>query len=115
MTEDEEFKCLKELRELGTSFSIAVPAPYGIQTFVVGPETLIKLRKDQAVAHAECYGVSKEDYLSWVEEEFSVRCAAKTAKGKRCKNAVEDGCSVEPKTWVEMQGMYCHVHEYGVK
>ncbi|MCU8061699.1 hypothetical protein L5L91_13225 [Shewanella sp. SM55] len=101
---------LKRMQELGASFSISVPAPFGTQIFVCGPWDMIELIEDQAALHAKCYGVSKEEYLRCVEEEFCLRCAGITSKGNRCKNIVEDGTGILPKEWAERQGEYCHLH-----
>jgi hypothetical protein len=106
----ENLELLKKLQELGISFSASVPAPYGTQTFVCAPSDMLELIEDSTAFHAKCYEVTTSQYLQCVEESFNLRCAGLTAKGKRCKNIVDDGTGIFPKEWVSRQGEYCHVH-----
>lgn len=106
----ETIDLLIRMQEFGASFLNSVPAPFGTQTFVCGPWDMIELIEDLAALHAEYYGVSKEEFLRCVEEEFCLRCSGITAQGNRCKNIVEDGTGMLPKEWAERQGEYCHLH-----
>lgn len=106
----EPIDLLKKLKESGVSFSASTPAPYGTQTFVCDPWDMLELLEDQAAFHAKCHGVSKVDYIQCIEENFNLQCAGNTAKGKRCKNIVDDGTGIEPKEWAARQGEYCHIH-----
>ena len=106
----EHLDLLKRLEELGVEFCISIPSQWGQETHVAKPEELLSLIKDPVALYAKHYGVSKEEYLAWANEDFSVHCSGKTSKGKRCKNIVPGGSNVSPSRWVELQGEYCTVH-----
>jgi len=68
--------------------------------------------KDPNAYAARHAGVSKHDYLDWLENGPFVRCLANTKSGKRCRHG--DACMGGVKDWVEMQGNYfCFVHREG--
>jgi len=111
----ENLEFLRKLQELGVSFCVSIPSPEGGETHIATPEELVKFPDDPIALYASHYGVSKSQYLSWANEEFSVRCPAKTRKGKRCKAIVKGGYNVEPLRWVELTGEYCVIHGEGLE
>lgn len=105
-----DIELLEKLQELGVSFSIDLPAPTGVKTCLCAPSDMLELIEDPAAFQAKCYGIAKAEYLGCVEEEFNLRCAGTTGKGRRCKNIVDEGIRISPKEWAERQGEYCHLH-----
>ena len=109
MTDIEKF--IKTLVENDVSFSCSHPDHSGQRTFHLSPEQLLIYLQDPPAYLARRYGVTRQQYLEWHQSDYSVKCSGKTAKGKPCKNTVENGSFTEPKEWVALQGSYCHVHQ----
>lgn len=105
---------LISLQEKGCGFYINVPNQWGAHDYPASPDDLIELNRDPVAYYVKMHGVSKIQYIQWVEESFSVHCAGKTSKGKRCKNVVTNGSNVDAKIWVQMQGEYCFLHNEGL-
>lgn len=101
---------LEYLAELGVSYHLSVPSPWGADTFEVHPSDLVLLRSDRDSVCARHYKVSKEDYIAWRDSHFSVQCAGRTTRGTRCKNPVSGGLNVSAERWVQLQGEYCVIH-----
>lgn len=110
MNNRSDLELLQQLQALGTEFTVSAPAPYGNTHFTCSPADLLKLLDDKDAFLANCYGVTKSDYLACLANEFTARCIAKTAKGRQCSNSVENGTGLHPKDWVAKQGEYCHIH-----
>lgn len=110
----ENLEFLNKLKEMKVTFCVSVPHQFGQVTHFAEPQELISFIEDPVKLYADHYGVSKAQYLSWANEEFSVHCAGETSKGKQCKNIVKGGSNIEPRKWVEMQGEYCMVHGEGL-
>lgn len=104
---------LRKLEELGVEFALNVPHVAGGQSCLVSPDQLIALMNDPVGLYARIYGVSRSDYLAWMESEGHLRCSAKTASARRCKNIVPRGHQLPAQQWAARQGEYCHVHEHG--
>lgn len=74
---------------------------------------MLEFLEDPAAIYARHFGVSKLEYLAWVADDHSVRCAGKTVRGLACKSIVRGGANVEPQVWLAMQGACCNVHDSG--
>jgi hypothetical protein len=101
------------LIDAGATVSIDIPDPQrgGSLAMKLGAADMVLLCQDPVRFRAEVCGVTREQYLAWTADRFSVRCSAITAKRQRCKCTVTGGNSVSAQRWVEMQGMYCAIHE----
>jgi hypothetical protein len=101
---------LESLHQLGVRFSISLRNGTGGEEHIASPEELILLESDPVAGIAHLLGVTKAEYLGWVQDDHNVVCAGITAKGKRCKNIVHGGHAVSATRWASMTGSYCYVH-----
>jgi hypothetical protein len=68
--------------EAGTK---VVRIPCGqLEEFLADPVTWLAAR----------YRVNREQYLTWHESGYTVRCSGSTSHGKPCRNVVEGGHSI---------------------
>jgi len=84
------------------------------ESLFVDPEEAILFLQDKDKFRADrFYGVSKEDYLEWINGGELI-CCAKTSSGKQCKNAVKGAnwkkSSYTPSEYIRLRGGYCHIH-----
>ena len=103
-------QAIAKLAQSGVGFYVSHPDHSGAQTVHLEANRLEAYIADPVAFFAKHYGITKEEYLDWHRSEYRVQCAGKTSAGKRCKNTVPDGTSVNPKPWVKMQGGYCTLH-----
>ena len=103
-----QFLC--DLDDAGISFIISTPSQNGVDTCVLPPSKVLKFMTQPEAVYADLHGITLRDYLQWEAEGMSVQCSARTKAGKRCKNVVAGGASVNPKIWVDLHGQYCEVH-----
>lgn len=104
---------LRKLEELGVEFGLNIPHVAGAMPCLVSKADLFELMEDPVGLYARIYGVSRRDYLAWMENEGNLRCSANTASGRRCKNIVPRGYQLPAAQWAARQGEYCHIHEHG--
>lgn len=56
------------------------------------------------------FGLTKEQYLEWLNLQGTPLCAATTRKGKPCKSVIR-GFQLPPKDWLALhRNEYCWVH-----
>jgi hypothetical protein len=77
-------------------------------TVSLTPEAVLRFVCDPEETYAAAYGVTKSDYLAWMNAGCCVDCAATTKRGRPCANPVMRQASV--KLWLELQGEYCVIH-----
>ena len=106
----EKLEFLSELSNKGVSFLVNIPNQSGSITIALSAEDTLKYYVNRDAFIASYHGVELQEYLLWLEEEYSVRCGANTKSGKQCKNTAIGGSVVDPIVWVKMQGEYCAVH-----
>lgn len=102
---------IEYLKNQGVKFYIEQSHQFGCETIFLSQQALVEYLDDPIGFWAKDNGVSKENYLNWSNENFSVICCATTKAGKRCKKIVNGGQFVSAQKWIEMQGSYCSVHE----
>lgn len=102
------------LIDAGATVSIDIPDPQrgGSLAMKLGAADMVLLCQDPVSFRAAACGVTRAQYLAWTADRFSVRCSAITVAGKRCRCTVSGGGDVSAQRWVEMQGMYCAIHEW---
>lgn len=107
-------KAFQALIDAGATVSIDIPYPQGggSQSLTLDAADMALLCKDPVSFRAAACGVTRAQYLAWTADRFSVRCSAITVAGKRCRCTVSGGGDVSAQRWVEMQGMYCAIHEW---
>lgn len=101
------------LIDAGATVIIDIPDPPGggVQALTLDAADMALLCRDPVGFRAVLCGVTRAQYLDWTAAHFSVQCSAMTVKCKRCKCIVTAGGDVSAQKWVEMQGMYCPIHE----
>ncbi|HFG7030832.1 TPA: hypothetical protein ACGIK9_003331 [Acinetobacter baumannii] len=102
---------IDQIADKGISFSVTVPSPFGHTQIFLDKSLVLEYLSDVNCALAKHHGVSTNDYINWLEQNYSVQCCATTALGKRCKNIVPDGNHVNVTQWVQMQGLVCERHK----
>ncbi|MBZ9757844.1 hypothetical protein LB524_21390 [Mesorhizobium sp. ESP6-5] len=73
------------MRAAGISFVSYVRAPGGSTTIVLEPNDVPAFIEDRDSFAAKHFGVSRQQYLDWVETDGAPRCGATTKKGTRCQ------------------------------
>lgn len=106
----DEDKLIEKLHENGINFSISVSMPYGSSRIDLDKDLVLEYIKDKYSALAKYYGVSKSNYLTWLEQDMCVQCCEITLQGRRCKKTVTGGRYIPVFQWVEMQGLMCDLH-----
>lgn len=101
---------IDRLSDLGASIMIRHPDAWGERDVAIKPEELMEYLRGPVEFFARRLGVSHAQFIAWQEEKCSVRCAARTSKGRRCKQIVTGGSHVSAVQWLKMQGEYCSVH-----
>ncbi|MEQ9800101.1 MAG: hypothetical protein RLO53_07210 [Salinisphaeraceae bacterium] len=101
---------LKDLQKAGMSFMVERPRHGGTESVLLTPNQAVRFLGNPAAVLAETYEVSEADFLQWIEDRFSVRCAARTTRNRRCRATATGLSSVDPKTWVANQGALCSNH-----
>lgn len=106
-----EANLIDKLHENGINFSISVSMPYGSSRIDLDKNLVLEYITDKYSALAKYYGVSKANYLTWLEQDMCVQCCETTQQGKRCKKIVTGGRYVPVFQWAEMQGLLCDLHD----
>jgi hypothetical protein len=101
---------IASMRSAGISFVSHVRSPGGSTAVVLAPDDVSQFIQDRDTFAAQHFGVSRQQYLDWVETDGAPRCGATTKKGKRCANFVKGGIQRTIEEWVELDGGYCIVH-----
>jgi hypothetical protein len=85
---------------------------WGVERVELQPEHIELYLQDADAGVAAAQGVSRADYLSWLETEGSVRCSGTTVAGERCKHGVRGLSYLTLHAWIEgrARGGYCLVH-----
>lgn len=83
---------------------------WGGSTVVLEPSDVGAFLRDRDQWVADSLGVSKQQYLDWIESGGTPRCGATTKEGHRCKNYVSGGIQRDIDDWVRLEGGYCAVH-----
>ena len=104
-----EYEVLSKLQDAGVTFVITVPDRGGFMKVEASPYDLIDFTADRDRFYAKCHLVSKDTYLSWTNDAFSVRCAHKD-EGVQCEDVVPGGNSVTARKYVSLQGSKCARH-----
>lgn len=103
---------VRKLEEVGIEFAV-----HNGCILLNADEAIIFLR-DEDLAIASAFGISKAQYLAYKENENSgygryLRCMATTKAGHRClNNAKPIQCINSPRDFVEKErvGGYCRIH-----
>jgi len=86
-----DLKTMLSMRSAGISFLSHVPSPGGSTAVVLEPDDVLRFIQDRDAFAAQYFGVTRQQYLDWVETDGAPRCGATTTKGTRCANIVSGG------------------------
>ena len=98
------------MAEAGVLFLAGVPCVAGSGEFLLAPNEVSAFIADNLQFAAASHGVSKVQYLEWLENNGKARCGAKTAKGHRCRNYLSGPTILSITEWLNRDGGYCAVH-----
>ncbi len=101
---------LMALKNANIRLYAEVPHPCGSETVLLTYSDVEKFIDDPEGFVAAQKGVSRDDYLGWLESQGTPRCGALTKKGTRCKNWVSGGMQMRIGEWMNSNGGYCAVH-----
>jgi hypothetical protein len=104
-----EFEILDALRVAGVKFLVEIPDRGGSRKFEATPFDLIELLSDKEGLYAKCHRVTRETFIAWFNDNFSVRCSY-SGDGVECVNVVPNGDHVTARKYVAMQGAHCSDH-----
>lgn len=104
---------LTKISEAGVEFSVKIPNNIGHEVRACTAKEVEVFLENPIKLFADHYGITESEYKRCVAEEYKVLCSGITIKGFACKNIVNGGNSVDPKTWMKMQGEYCQLHGDG--
>jgi hypothetical protein len=107
-TEDREM--LERLALGGISFSAQLEDPAGVETVPLKAEQVLAYLADPRAFSARHFGLSGEDYETWLELGGQALCGASTASGARCRNPVSGHIQLSPAQWKARHGGLCAVH-----
>lgn len=98
--------------DCGQSASVSILWGGGTETVTMTPDDLRVYIEDPDLGAARAAGVSREDYLVWLETEGFVQCDAVTRAGARCKNGRFGHYAEDPAQWLQRRkrGGYCTTH-----
>jgi hypothetical protein len=103
-------KILAKIAEAGVQFTAQIPHVCGADTLFLEPEDVPAFITDKLQFAATRYGVTKEQYIDWLETFGAARCGARTARGTRCKNVVSGNMQLPIREWLRRDGGFCAVH-----
>lgn len=101
---------VERLAKAPIEFVGQVEAPGGGVSIILSAYELSDFCDDPEGFFALKNGVTKEEYLQWVQTEGTPRCGALNAKGKRCQNVVSGGIQMSLNRWLQEDGGFCHLH-----
>jgi hypothetical protein len=110
MTGPLDRKTIASIFEAGIGLCGDIPAPTGNVSEWLEPDDVPDFIHDRGAWFAKKHGVTKEDYLGWLEADGLPRCGATTGKGTRCRNPVSGGSQRGLLDWLNEEAGFCTVH-----
>jgi len=102
--------CVKFIEERGVEIVGYLDVPCGGGSVWPGDDIWL-FATDKVGYAAKTLRVSREEYLTWVEQDGTPRCGAKTRRGRRCKNPITGYSQVKDiHEFLSMDGGYCYTH-----
>lgn len=85
---------------------------YGVERIELQPEHIRLYLDEPDAGVAAAHGVSREEYLEWLEGWGSVQCDGITVPGTRCRHTAKGLSGLELPAWREARkrGGYCVIH-----
>lgn len=105
-----DMKTIEAMRDAGISFAAHVRSVGGAHNLFVEPAEVATFLADKDQFAANYFGVTKAQYLEWLEHDGSARCGGAKAQGKPCRNYLSGYSQLPIQEWLTRDGGYCAVH-----
>jgi hypothetical protein len=108
----EMMKLLHYMEMQGVWCSFGDPSPFHDREINIKPAEMQEFLRSPDAFRAKRHGVSKEEYLHFVNSDFgAVQCAAIKRDGKPCRfEAYGADDSIYAYQWIARHGSYCPLH-----
>lgn len=104
-------KTIETIREGGITLVAHIRSVGGSSNIILDDlQDVVAFLADHEQFGADYYGVTKAQYLEWLEHDGSARCGGVTAKGQPCRNYLSGFSQLPIKEWLRRNGGYCAVH-----
>ena len=104
-----EFEVLERLSQAGVRFLIAIPDRNGVKIVEATVYDLILLLSDRESVYARYHRVSRDAFIAWFNDGFSVKCSHVSGQDV-CEHIAIGGQRVTARTYLAMQGARCKEH-----
>lgn len=105
-----DIKTIETMAAAGINFVVNISVPGGGKDIELKPKDIPVYIADEEQCAADHFGVSKPQYLAWIEHEGRARCGGMTSNGKRCRNYVSGHIQLPIYEWLRRDGGYCVAH-----
>jgi hypothetical protein len=105
-----DMKTIETMVAAGIELSVNVRDVCGGYTFTLSPKDVPVFIADKDECAANHYGVSKAQYLEWLEHGGRPRCSGLTTKRRRCQNYLSGPIQLGIHEWLRCDGGYCVLH-----
>lgn len=106
----EDLDVVERLRLAGITLSASLEAPGGGETVILDTEQALAYLAEPTVFSAAYFGLSGEDYETWLDLEGQAMCGAITVSGSRCRNPVSGPIQLTATEWKQRHGGPCSIH-----
>lgn len=103
-------KTIDAMDAAGISFAAHVRSVGGVHNLFLKPRDIAGFIADRDQFAADYFGVTKAQYLEWLEHDGSARCSGTTTQGKPCRNYLSGYSQLPIQEWLRRDGGYCAVH-----
>jgi hypothetical protein len=105
-----DLQAARSLAAAGVRFYVSVDTVWGGKDIDCTAEELAQYLADRPAFAAQHFGVSRGDYLAWLDAEGYARCGGTVTSGRRCKHLVSGPGQLKAREWLERDGQLCTVH-----
>jgi hypothetical protein len=101
---------IRTMSDNDVSFFSEFQTPLGTKTIFLEVDDLQRIVADRIQFVADHLGVTKSQYLDWIEAEGMPRCGATTRNGTPCQNFISGGGPLPAQRWLKLDGRRCYNH-----
>jgi hypothetical protein len=105
-----DLNTIKIMADAKIEFSGSLAMPGGGHAITLRPEQIPAYLADKTQFAADYFGISKAQYLRWVETDGSVRCSRIKADGTPCRSFISGPIQLPISEWLKREGGYCAMH-----
>ncbi|WP_425998108.1 hypothetical protein [Caulobacter sp. DWR1-3-2b1] len=106
----EDRAVVERLTLAGITLSATLDVPGGGQTVLLNADAALAYIARPEAFSADYFGLSLEDYETWVALDGQAICGATTKTGTRCRNPVSGPIQLSSQQWRERHGGLCATH-----